>query len=155
MEEGASRAPRRRIPTLGQVVSDSFSDVAGLLRVLPEIAGSLRTIARLVEHMDVEVTQMHAAVERLDDEMRDVRDGFGELRESLEDLDDRMATIGAAITRLEPHIADVNLAVRPLRRARARLRQNDDARRADQAELEQDGASGADPLAAGETSATA
>jgi hypothetical protein len=43
------------------------------------------------------------------------------LNERVQDLGDRMAAVETAVTRLEPHVADVNLAMRPLRRARARL----------------------------------
>jgi uncharacterized coiled-coil protein SlyX len=38
-------------------------------------------------------------------------------------LEERMVEVEGRMARLEPHIADVNLAVRPLRRARARLPQ--------------------------------
>jgi uncharacterized protein YoxC len=114
MNDPSDRPGRRRIPTLGQLVSDGVGDVAGFLRVLPEIAVSLRAIRKHTEHMDAEVTGMHAAVERLDDEVV-------ELRAQIAELDGRMATVADAVTRLEPHIQDVNLAVRPLRRARARM----------------------------------
>jgi hypothetical protein len=41
--------------------------------------------------------------------------------ERVAELSDPMAALEDAGTRLEPQVADVTLAVRPLRRARARL----------------------------------
>ena len=64
--------------------------------------------------MDNEVTGMHASVERIEVEMR-------ELSSRISALDARMESVEGAIGRLEPYVADLNLAIRPLRRARARL----------------------------------
>jgi hypothetical protein len=65
--------------------------------------------------MDPEMVGMHAAVERIEGQMGDLNVRIGELA-------DRMSDVERAVARLEPHVADVNLAVRPLRRARARIR---------------------------------
>jgi hypothetical protein len=64
--------------------------------------------------MATEVRGMHAAVVRLEHEVQGLRVDVGE-------LDVRLTAIDEGMSRLEPHIADVNLAMRPLRRARARL----------------------------------
>jgi hypothetical protein len=47
---------------------------------------------------------------------------MGDLNTRIGELAERMADVERAVARLEPHVADVNLAVRPLRRARARMR---------------------------------
>lgn len=103
----------RRGP-LGRVLGDSLGEVAQLLRLLPEVAHHLKKISRFTESMATEVRGMHAAVVRLENEVQG-------LREDVVSLDARMAGIEQGMSRLEPHIADVNLAIRPLRRARARL----------------------------------
>jgi hypothetical protein len=36
-------------------------------------------------------------------------------------LDERMGSVEGAVERLEPYVADLNLALRPIRRARARF----------------------------------
>jgi uncharacterized coiled-coil protein SlyX len=100
---------RRRFPPIGDIGS-----AVNPLRVLAEVAADLRSIRKHTISMDREVTGMHASVERIEVEMR-------ELTARITDLDGRMASVEAAVIRLEPHIADVNLAMRPLRRARARL----------------------------------
>lgn len=58
---------------------------------------------------------MHAAVRRIEAEIA-VMSG------RIEELGEHMNAVGHAVERLEPHVADVNLAMRPLRRARARMR---------------------------------
>jgi archaellum component FlaC len=65
--------------------------------------------------MDPEMVGMHASVERIEGQM-------GDLNHRIGDLAQRMADVERAVHRLEPHVKDVNLAVRPLRRARARMR---------------------------------
>jgi hypothetical protein len=114
MNEESGRVARRRLPGIGQIVSESVGDLGGVLRLVPDIANYLRAISFHTKHMDVEVTGMHAAVERLDVELR-------ELRAEIAELDARMGTVADAVERLEPHIADVNMAMRPFRRARAKL----------------------------------
>jgi hypothetical protein len=64
--------------------------------------------------MDPEMVGMQSAVRRIHGESNSLNGGIDELSE-------HMAGVETAVTRLEPHIADVNLAMRPLRRARARL----------------------------------
>ena len=107
------RGSARRGP-LGRMLGDSFGELNQLLRLLPELAHHLKQISRFTESMATEVRGMHAAVVRLEHEMQG-------LREEVAGIDDRMAAIEAGMDRLEPYIADVNLAVRPLKRARARL----------------------------------
>jgi hypothetical protein len=99
----------RRFPPIGDLGS-----AINPLRLLSEVAADLRSIRRHTISMDREVTGMHASVERMEVEMR-------ELTARITDLDGRMASVEAAVGRLEPHIADVSLAMRPLRRARARF----------------------------------
>jgi chromosome segregation ATPase len=115
MDEDSQRGGRR--PSIGRFVADSVGDLGSavnFLRVLPDIATDLRAIHEHTANMDREVTGMHAAVERLDVQM-------SALREKIGDLENRMAAVEGAVARLEPHVADVNLAMRPLRRVRARL----------------------------------
>jgi len=100
---------RRRFPPLGDLGA-----AVNPLRLLSEVAADLRSIRKHTISMDREVTGMHASVERIEVEMR-------ELTARITDLDGRMASVESAVIRLEPHIADVNLAMRPLRRARARV----------------------------------
>jgi hypothetical protein len=100
---------RRRFPPIGDLGS-----AVNPLRLLSQVAADLRSIRGHTISMDREVTGMHASVERIEVEMR-------ELTARITELDGRMASVEAAVIRLEPHIADVNLAMRPLRRARARL----------------------------------
>jgi chromosome segregation ATPase len=100
---------RRRIPGLGDL-----GQAANPLRLLSQLAADLNSIRRHTISMDREVTGMHASVERIEVEMRELSGRIGA-------LDDRMAMVEAAVERLEPHVADMNLAIRPLRRARARL----------------------------------
>jgi uncharacterized protein YoxC len=114
MDEQFEGRARRRIPTIGQLVSEGVGDLGQLVRLVPEIASALRSIQKHVKSMDFEVIGMHASVERLEVEIR-------ELRTEIRELDGRMGTVADAVTRLEPHIQDVNLAVRPFRRARSRL----------------------------------
>ena len=65
---------------------------------------------------------MHASVERIEVEIADLTERITiDLTERITILGGRMESVEAAVVRLEPHIANVNLAVRPLRRARARL----------------------------------
>ena len=84
------------------------------MRLLPEVVGQLRRISRFTESMATEVRGMHAAVVRLEHEVQG-------LRQDVVQLDHRMEAVEQTVGRLEPAIADMNLAVRPLRRARARL----------------------------------
>lgn len=99
----------RRFPGLGELGAS-----VNPLRVLAEVAADLRSIRKHTISMDREVTGMHASVERIEVEMR-------ELTARISDLDQRMGSVESAVIRLEPHIADVSLAMRPLRRARARF----------------------------------
>jgi hypothetical protein len=104
--DGDFRHRRGPLAPLGRIVADSVGEL-NFLRVLPILAAHLKAIRRYTEHMDDEVTGMHAAVERMEGEIR-------LLREDISGLEQR-------IGRLEPYLEDVNLAVRPFRRARARL----------------------------------
>jgi capsule polysaccharide export protein KpsE/RkpR len=88
---------------------------AFLRRVLPEIAADLSAIRTHVGSMDPEMVGMHASVERIEGQI-------GDLNDRIVALAQRMADVERAVARLEPHVADVNLAVRPLRRAWARMR---------------------------------
>jgi hypothetical protein len=99
----------RRLPGLGDLAS-----AANPLRLLSELAADLRVIRKHTISMDHEVTGMHASVERIEVEMHGLSERIGA-------LDERMAAVEGAIERLEPHVADLNLAIRPLRRARARF----------------------------------
>ncbi len=84
-------------------------------RMLPEIAADLGAIRGHVASMDPEMIGMHAAVRRIEGEIVQMSGRITELSE-------HMNAVEEAVARLEPHVADVNLAVRPLRRARARMR---------------------------------
>jgi hypothetical protein len=110
---------RLRLPALGKILGEPLADLvaaaAFLRRVLPDIAADLSAIRTHVGSMDPEMVGMHAAVERIEGQMGDLNNRMGELAE-------RMSDVEHAVARLEPHVADVNLAVRPLRRARARMR---------------------------------
>jgi phage shock protein A len=99
----------RRFPGLGDLGA-----AVNPLRLLSQLAADLNSIRRHTISMDREVTGMHASVERIEVEMRELTVRIGA-------LDDRMAMVEAAVERLEPHVADMNLAIRPFRRARARL----------------------------------
>src|ERR1700730_289040 len=99
--------PRRGpLAPLGRIVANSVGEF-NFLRVLPVLAAHLKAIRRYTEHMDDEVTGVHASGERMEGESV-------LLREDISGLEQR-------IGRLEPYLEDVNLAVRPFRRARARL----------------------------------
>ena len=98
--------PRKgRLAPLGRLVADSVGEL-NFLRALPVIASHLKAIRRYTEHMDDEVTGMHASVERMELEIRSLRTDITGLEEK--------------IGRLEPYLQDVNMAVRPFRR-RSRL----------------------------------
>jgi chromosome segregation ATPase len=99
----------RRFPGLGDLGAS-----VNPLRLLSQLAADLNSIRRHTVSMDREVTGMHASVERIEVEMRELSVRIGA-------LDDRMASVESAVERLEPHVADMNLAIRPFRRARARL----------------------------------
>jgi chromosome segregation ATPase len=99
----------RRFPGLGDLGAS-----VNPLRLLSQLAADLGSIRRHTISMDREVTGMHASVERIEVEMR-------ELTSHIAELDERMASVESAVVRLEPYIADLNLALRPLRRARARF----------------------------------
>jgi hypothetical protein len=81
---------------------------------------------------------MHAAVVRLEHEVQG-------LRQDVRGLDGRMESVEAGMARLEPHIADVNLAMRPLRRAKARLPHRSATGHPEPSELDGGGPQG-DPL---------
>jgi chromosome segregation ATPase len=100
---------RRRFPGLGDLGAQ-----VNPLRLLAQLAADLRSIRKHTISMDNEVIGMHASVERIEVEMRELSARIGA-------LDRRMESVEGAIGRLEPYVADLNLAIRPLRRARARL----------------------------------
>jgi len=110
---------RLRLPSLGRILGEPLADLvaaaAFLRHVLPEIAADLAAIRSHVGSMDPEMVGMHASVERIECHMEDLNERIG-------DLAQRMTSVERAVERLEPHVADVNLAVRPFRRARARMR---------------------------------
>jgi chromosome segregation ATPase len=99
----------RRFPGLGELGAS-----VNPLRLLAQLAADLGSIRKHTISMDREVTGMHASVERIEVEMRELASRIGE-------LDERMASVESAVVRLEPYVADLNLALRPLRRARARF----------------------------------
>jgi hypothetical protein len=105
----------RRLPPLGRLLSESLGDL-NVLRLLPEVTSHLRAIRRFTESMDNEVRGMRLGVERLEVQVEGLKD-------QVASLDARCVEIETRMARLEPYIADVNLAIRPLRRARARLPQ--------------------------------
>ena len=82
--------------------------------MLPEVARELGAIRIHVTSMDPEMVWMPRAGRRIHGEIKS-------LNGRVDELSEHMAGVETAVTRLEPHIADVNLAMRPLRRARARL----------------------------------
>ena len=106
---------QKRLAPLGRLLGDSLSEL-NVLRVLPELATHLRAIRRATEGMNAEVRGMHAAVRRVEVQVK-------ELQGQLDAIEGRVVEVEDGMSRLEPHIADVNLAMRPLRRARARLPQ--------------------------------
>jgi predicted nucleic acid-binding Zn-ribbon protein len=93
--------------------ADPVSTARFLSKVLP-VARELGAIRTHVASMDPEVVGKHRAVRRIHAEIKS-RNG------RVEELSEHMAEVETAVTRLEPHIAYVNRAMRPLRRARARL----------------------------------
>jgi chromosome segregation ATPase len=99
----------RRFPGLGELGA-----AVNPLRLLSQLAADLSSIRKHTISMDREVTGMHASVERIEVEMR-------ELTARITELDERMGSVESAVVRLEPYVADLNLALRPLRRARARF----------------------------------
>ncbi|HWE34004.1 MAG TPA: hypothetical protein VG410_10995 [Solirubrobacteraceae bacterium] len=99
----------RRFPGLGELGAS-----VNPLRLLSQLAADLSSIRKHTISMDREVTGMHASVERMEIEMRELSSRIGA-------LDERMASVESAVVRLEPYVADLNLALRPLRRARARF----------------------------------
>ncbi len=99
----------RRFPGLGDLGAG-----VNPLRLLSQLAADLTSIRKHTISMDREVTGMHASVERIEVEMRELSGRIGA-------LDARMASVESAVERLEPYVADLNLAMRPLRRARARF----------------------------------
>lgn len=109
----ASEHEAHRSRRLGRLLGDSVGEA---LRFLPELAADLRAIRHNTETMASEVRGMHSAVRRVEHEVQGLR---GDVMR----LEQRMVEVESGMARLEPHIADVNLAVRPLRRARARLPQ--------------------------------
>lgn len=109
---GWMRSPLYRV--LGEPLSDLVATAHLLTTVLPAVVRELRSIGGHVASIDPEMVGMHKAVQRIESDMK-------VLSERIEELGDHMAAVETAVIRLEPHIADVNLAVRPLRRARARL----------------------------------
>lgn len=118
---------------VSEPLADLVSAAAFLRHVMPAIAADLGAIRTHVGSMDPEMVGMHASVERIEGQMVALNDRIG-------DLADRMADVERAVERLEPHVKDVNLAVRPLRRARARMRPQgevEDARMRPQGEVEE------------------
>lgn len=109
---GWMRSPLGRV--LGEPLLDLVATARFLSTVLPEVVRELHAIRGHVASMDPEMVGMHGAVQRIEGDMQT-------LNERVQDLGDRMAAVETAVARLEPHVADVNLAMRPLRRARARL----------------------------------
>ncbi len=109
---GWMRSPLGRV--LAEPLVDLLATARFLSRVLPEVVRELRAIRGHVASIDPEMIGMHRAVMRIEDDMQTLNQRLGELSQ-------RMAAVETAVARLEPHVADVNLAVRPLRRARARL----------------------------------
>ncbi len=114
-EHELDHAGRLRLPSVGRILQDLASGAAFLRRVLPEIAADLQAIRGHVASMDPEMLGMHAAVKRIEGEI-------AEMSGRIEELGEHMMAVEQAVERLEPHVADVNLAMRPLRRARARMR---------------------------------
>jgi hypothetical protein len=109
---GWMRSPLGRV--IGEPLSDLVATARFLSTVLPEVARELRAIRGHVASMDPEMIGMHRAVQRIEGDMNT-------LNARVEELSDHMVAVEIAVNRLEPHVADVNLAMRPLRRARARL----------------------------------
>lgn len=109
-----ARGERRR-PPLGRLLADGLGDL-NVLRLLPEVTSHLRAIRRFTQSMDSEVRSMNAGVRRLGVQLE-------ELKGQVAQLDSRVGEMEERVGRLEPHLADVSLAIRPLRRARARLPQ--------------------------------
>lgn len=60
-------------------------------------------------------------VERLNEEMLRMRRGVDEIGENTEPLPEQLAQISEGFALLGPELHEINKAVRPLRRARARL----------------------------------
>lgn len=109
---GWMRSPLGRV--IGEPLADLVSTARFLSRVLPDVARELRAIRIHVASMDPEMVGMHGAVRRIEGDIKT-------LNGRIDELSEHMAAVEMAVTRLEPHVADVNLAMRPLRRARARL----------------------------------
>jgi chromosome segregation ATPase len=93
---------------------ENLGSIAQAARLLPEINQHLASIAARVDSLDGEVARMRKAVEDLRQDVRVVR-------EAVDPLDQRLREVRQAFERLEPELTDIGLAVRPLRRARARF----------------------------------
>lgn len=115
-EEGPARGWMRS--QLGRVISEPLADLVStatlLSTVLPQVATELQAIHKHVASIDPEMVGMHSAVRRIEGEIQ-------ALNARIDELGAEMSAVETAVARLEPHVADVNLAMRPLRRARARL----------------------------------
>jgi chromosome segregation ATPase len=107
------------LPPLGRLLSDSLGDL-NVLRLLPEVTSHLRAIRRFTEGINAEVAGMHAGVVRLEGQV-------AELKTEVSGLNERVFAMEQRLGALEPHVADMSLAIRPLRRARARLPQRGSA----------------------------
>ncbi|HEX4106604.1 MAG TPA: hypothetical protein VHX88_00630 [Solirubrobacteraceae bacterium] len=109
-------ADDRVVAALGRRLTGVSGDVVGLLRALPEIAAHLRALRASTEHMDDEVTGMHAAVRDLRGDLDDLKQEIIGLREEFQSLDERLERIDERVDTL----------THPFRR-RGRLREDPSA----------------------------
>lgn len=98
--------------------------VKPVVGVLGTIAGELIALVRLPSTLvgvGRDLNAIRADVQTLDEEVRRMRAGVDGLGTYVEPLPEQMAQIAEGFALLGPELHDINQAVRPLRRARARL----------------------------------
>jgi hypothetical protein len=90
---GGSPDDDRSPGALQRLLGGDLGPITQVVRLIPDIAAYLAEIRDLTRHMDREVTDMHAAVEKLE----------------------------VGLSDLEAQVAELSRVLRPFRRARARL----------------------------------
>lgn len=98
--------------------------VKPLVGVVGTVAGELIALLRLPSTLvgvGHSLEEIREDVRTLDEEVRRMRAGVDGLGEHVEVLPEQLAMISEGFALLGPELHDINQAVRPLRRARARL----------------------------------
>lgn len=98
--------------------------VKPVVGMLGAVAGELIALVRLPSTLvgvGRDLSSIRADVQTLDEEVRRMRAGVDGLGVHVEPVPEQMAQIAEGFALLGPELHDINQAVRPLRRARARL----------------------------------